>query len=300
MTYTIGTLAGLTGLSSHTIRAWEKRFQLLSPGRTATNRRIYDEKDLEHLLLLKAATEIGHSIGQVAHLSLEELRPLSNAQPAGRILDSRQSPDEAHTCLQACLRAVQILDPEALQEALVRGGLSQGILKLIDTVILPLIAHVEAGWVDGTVRISQEHMVSAVLRNYLDRVRSSLAPAPGYLRILVTTPKNQNHEIGALLAAIVATTQGSSVVYLGPNLPAAEIAEASRMSSVRAIALSLVYPTDDPDLPKELHDLRSEVGSALPIIVGGRAVEAYTSVLDEIGAIKCQDLDSLRTAVSKL
>ncbi|MBC8064603.1 MAG: MerR family transcriptional regulator, partial [Chlorobia bacterium] len=62
--YTIGAVAAKTGLSTHTIRAWERRYSVLTPGRTQSNRRIYDEHDLVRLGLLAKATSLGHSIGR--------------------------------------------------------------------------------------------------------------------------------------------------------------------------------------------------------------------------------------------
>src|SRR5689334_2672996 len=77
--HTIRYVAMRTGLSQHAIRAWEKRYNALSPSRTVTNRRLYTEEDLEKLLLLRQAVEIGHTISQIAMRSVSELRELVEA-----------------------------------------------------------------------------------------------------------------------------------------------------------------------------------------------------------------------------
>ena len=83
--YTIRALANRTGLSQHTIRAWERRYAALEPTRTGTNRRIYGESDVERLALLKKAVDDGHSIGQIARLSSDELkRMLAQTNTSGR------------------------------------------------------------------------------------------------------------------------------------------------------------------------------------------------------------------------
>jgi methanogenic corrinoid protein MtbC1 len=169
-----------------------------------------------------------------------------------------------------------------------------GILGLLGGVVIPLLNEIETGWTDGSIRISHEHLASAVLRTYLDRIRASMPGTPSSPRLIVTTPRNQHHEIGALMVAILAATQSWNVTYLGPNLPADEIVHVAKQLSANAIGLSLVFPVDDATLAEELMHLRAKLGGAIPIIVGGRATQNYAQPLLEIGAKVSQDLWSLR------
>ena len=291
----------MTGLSQHTIRAWEKRYEALNPSRTDTNRRLYRDADVERLLLLRQVVESGHSIGQVAQLPTDRLKELVSTNRfkpvnfAGEVVSDRPAP-----FLESCRNAIYQLDGEALEEGLVRGNAAMGILGLLDGVVIPLLADIERGWTDGSIRISHEHLASAVLRTYLDRIRLSMPGAPNAPRLLVTTPRNQNHEIGALMVAILAATQAWSVTYLGANLPAEEIAHAATQCAVRAVGLSLVFPSDDPELPYELRLLRSKLDARVPIIVGGRATSSYTPVLQEIKALVSHDLWSLRETLHEV
>lgn len=292
--YTIGILATKTGLSQHTIRAWERRYQALSPGRTGTNRRIYLESDVERLTLLKRIVESGHNISQVAHLPIGKLRTLVETGRPRSFESENPHGDKLGKHLAECRKALEELNPEGLEESLVRGGAILGVAGLLDGVVIPLLATIEAGWLDGSISISQEHLGSAVLRTYLDRTRCSMPGSAVAPRIIVTTPRNQNHEIGALIVANFAVLQSWRVIYLGPNLPFEEIANAVQISGAKAIALSLVYPVDDLALGNELRALREVLGSTVPILVGGRATKYYTSVLDEIGARICPDRMTFR------
>jgi hypothetical protein len=76
------------------------------------------------------------------------------------------------------------------------------------------------------------------------------------------------------------------VAYLGPSLPAEEIAGAARQNRARAVALSLVYPSDDPHLEPELAKLRSALDDRTALLVGGRAASAYGGMLDRVGAVR--------------
>lgn len=292
--YTIGTLASQTGLSQHTIRAWERRYEALSPGRTGTNRRIYVAGDIERLSLLKRIVESGHSIGQVAHLPTEQLRALAEAsRPKGFVAENPLG-DIPKKHLAACREALERLDPERLEGSLIRASAVLGVAGLLDDVVIPLLANIEDGWLDGSIRISQEHMASAVLRSFLDQLRRSMPGPDNAPRLIVTTPRDQHHELGALIVAIVAAMQSWRVTYLGPNLPTKEIGDAVRISGADAIALSLVYPVDDPSLGSELRELREAIGPTIPIFVGGRAAGHFADVLDEIGARTCPDLATFR------
>jgi methylmalonyl-CoA mutase cobalamin-binding subunit len=118
--------------------------------------------------------------------------------------------------------------------------------------------------------------------------------------ILVTTPADQLHELGAVLAATVAANAGWRVIYAGPALPAAEIAAAALRVQARAVALSVVHPADDPDLPAEFRRLRRLLPTAFPLLVGGRAASGYREVLTEIKATQLTCLNSLSAALAEL
>lgn len=287
--YTMGAVALKTGLSPHTIRAWERRYSALTPDRTGTNRRLYADEDVERLDLLRRATELGHGIGQISSLPLEELRGLTS--------NAAGTPRSPGTLLAQCEAALDGLNPEALEEALSRGVALLGIPNLLDSVVVPFLDVVGKKWEEGNIGIAHEHMATSVVRTFLDHVRLSISSPRGAPRILVTTPARQLHEIGAVLVAITAATEGWHVTYLGPNLPASEIAAAAKQSKMRATALSLVFPLDDPGVAEELRQLRGAVGD-MPILVGGRGAPAYAEVLQEVRAIILGDLPMLRTELA--
>lgn len=299
--YTIGTLASLSGLSPHTIRAWERRYGALSPERTESNRRVYGLADLERLILLRRVVESGHSIGHVATLATPQLQALDTNLQAPPLAPSEHfQTDRPGVFLAACQAAVHRLDASRLEEALTRGAAVLGILALLDGVVIPLLGEIETRWLQGSLRISQEHMASAVLRTFLERVRGSLTGPTHAPRLLVTTPRNQHHEIGALMVAIVAAIKTWNVTYLGPNLPAGEIADAARQCGARAVALSLVFPQDDDTLAQEIRALRQFLGPSTPILVGGRAANSYAEALAEIDAETNEDLAGLSSALSRI
>jgi methylmalonyl-CoA mutase cobalamin-binding subunit len=118
--------------------------------------------------------------------------------------------------------------------------------------------------------------------------------------LVSTTPLGQQHEFGALMAAVTAASGGWKTLYLGPNLPAEDIAAAVKGRRANAVVLSLVYPADDPQLETELVKLRELTDEDLPLLVGGRAAIAYDDVLTEVGAIRIGGLADLRRELDRL
>lgn len=287
--FSIRAVAEETGLSVHTIRAWERRYNVIAPVRTDSNRRVYDEEDVHRLKLLHRAVEAGHSIGMIAELPTEELARLAS------VADRKGSPPPAIPRLtHRAMQALRDLDAPAFESVLVRASYVYGVDALVDEVIAPLMQEIGRKWEAGDLTIAQEHMASAVVRTHLERTRLSIQSTKDAPKLVVATPAGQHHEIGAMMAAIVAAAMDWHVTYLGPNLPAGEIAEAAYKTSARSVALSLVHPKGDPATESELRSLGRLLKQDCSLVVGGEAAQDYAQVIDEIGGKACHDFASLR------
>lgn len=294
----IRAVAMRTGISTHVIRAWEKRYNAVSPRRTGTNRRLYSNEDIERLQLLKMATDAGRGISHVAGLKDAELRKLVAADgvpPAN--LDSERlgqgdTPSGHH--LEKCLASIRALDVRGLETALLQATVTLAPQKLVEEVVVPLMIRVGDMWQQGTIRPAHEHLASSVIRTLLGNMTNAYDTPAGAPDLLVATPAGQVHEFGALAAAVTAASEGWRVSYLGPNLPAEDIAAAAVHRKARAVALSMVYPSDDAQLHGELLRLRRLLPGDTKIVVGGRSAIAYDSTLAEISAGRVGDLAELR------
>ena len=297
--YPIRVVARRTGLTSHVIRVWEKRYGAVSPMRTPTNRRLYSDSDVERLQLLHRAILAGHSIGQIAQLPNERLRALvaadeMSAPTLPRTTSSRSVDSSAQLMLDASLEAVARLDAAALEALLAQATVVLSQPVLIEQVIVPLMYRIGDRWHEGTLRVAHEHLASAVVRTALGSLSRGFGPSPSDPTLVVATPTGQLHELGALVVATTAASNGWHVTYLGPSLPAEEIAVAAYQSHARAVALSLVYPPDDPLLRGELIKLWRGLPKGVVVLVGGQAYDAYRDVLEKIGAMVLKDLADLR------
>lgn len=300
--HTIKVAARRSGLSSHVIRMWERRYGAVLPDRTSSNRRLYSDSDIERLMLLRRATEAGESIGQIADMSDSELRemvletPLVREEPLGPKEPNRS----AARYLESCLEAIEAFDAPLLQNRLTDASLSLGRQALLDQLLHPLMTEIGNRWNEGSLRVSHEHLASAVVRSLLGTLTASAPVDDRAPTIIATTPAGQLHEFGALMAAATASSIGWRVVYLGPNTPAENIAAAARDTKAAAVALSLIYPPDDPGVADEIRRLGRLLPASAKVIAGGRTLPAYRNVLDQIEATVVGDLPEFRQVLEEM
>jgi DNA-binding transcriptional MerR regulator/methylmalonyl-CoA mutase cobalamin-binding subunit len=297
-----------TGLSPDLLRAWERRYEVVTPSRSEGGRRLYSDTDIERLRLLYRATLAGRSIGQVAELPTEALAALvrqdaaADAELTARGSPARDgdAPAAAADYLADAVRAIERLDATALEATLRRATIALASITLLDGLVVPLLEDVGAHWREGTLRPVHEHLASMMVRRVLDGVVEGASPPLATASVVVATPSGQMHELGALLVAASAATEGWRVTYLGPDLPAEDIAECAVRTRARAVALSVVYPTGDPAVGDELRRLRSALPKRTALLVGGAATHSYSAVLNAIGAVQLDDLAGLRVVLRKL
>lgn len=293
-----------TGLSAHVIRVWERRYGLVCCKRTDSNRRLYSDEEIERLRLLKQLTGCGHRISQISCLCLDELYLLHKKELPDRADAAIPLQDLTHAtpeqCLHRCMEAVEALDAltltKLLDEACVRYGARTSLLRIVS----PLVYQVGEAWRKGELRVSHEHLATNVVRDFIAlgaRCYPSLATAP---ELLITTPVGQVHEVGALLASALARDLGWRATYLGPSLAAEEIAACVDIRRARAVALSLVYPSDDPNIPLEITKLRQLLPSKVALLVGGRAAFGYHQALRVPDVRLVENLAALEGALDDL
>ena len=298
--YPINVVVNKTGLTAHVIRAWEKRYNAIEPGRTDTNRRLYREKDIYRLKLFSKLTKSGHSISTVANLTTEDLEKLVNENEEKLDTNSKREIWNKNSFLSAGMQSIEDLDEKRLEEILSLASVELSQPELIQEVLIPMIRKIGDNWKTGSLRIYQEHLASEVIKTFLANLRSGFKVEKNAPQIIIATPIGQMHELGALLAASAAISEGWRVTYLGSNLPAEEIAAAVQYSKPKALALSLVYPPDDPKINNELLKLSRHLNNGTTLFVGGHSAESYAETLAGINAHLLLDINDFRNELVKI
>lgn len=301
----IRIVARRTGLSLHLIRMWERRYKAVTPSRTDSRHRTYSEGDIERLKLLKMVVDQGEAIGQVARLANDDLISLLEhdtqvVQISRAARRGATEPVQAVNLLLRAEKAIEGFDIAALESVLLEAevGLSRPVL--LEQFLGPLLQQLGDKWQEGTMRIVQEHFATAAIRTFLGRLLAAHTFSASSPSMVVATPLGQFHELGAFFVALTAASSGWNVAYLGPNLPAEEIAVALRKYDSTVVGLSIIYPVDDPRLTVELQKLRQFVGKDVHLVVGGQGAGAYEGQLTDVGVTIVNDLDGLTTHLKRL
>lgn len=291
----IGVVSRRTGISQDLLRAWERRYGAVVPGRSDTGRRLYTDIDLQRLTLLKQLIEGGRRISDLAGLSPGDLSELAredgvSALPHG---DHDVGATPHNRFVDDALRAAERLDGPALERVLADATMSLSQGEVRRQVIVPLLREIGEKWRQGSVRIAHEHLATTIVRSYLDVVRTNGSSPPGP-RVVVTTPLGQHHELGALMAAVAAEEIGWQAVYVGASIPPDEIAAAVNQLDARVLALSVVYCDDEATMIGQLRRVRRLLGEDVRIIVGGRAAHPIAGALRDIGVMVVEDITDLQ------
>ena len=263
--YPMRVVSRLTGLTADTIRVWERRYGAVAPDRTEGNKRRYNGTQVRRLVLLRRATELGHSIGQVARLRDEDLR---------RIIGETSPDIGSQVSLYAALvedylGAVVNFEVQRAESILTRTAAILPPMTLTLEVIVPLMRRVGEAWHSGQIRISHEHIISGQLRSLLGTLLRHEEPSPGSPRIIVATPPRHLHEFGAIIGAFMAASRGYEPIYLGTHMPFEEISEAAEQANAKVVLLSIARDSEPTELQNliagmELIARRHEVWLGIP------------------------------------
>ncbi len=290
----IGIVTARTGITQDLLRAWEKRYDAVVPGRGPTGRRLYTDDDIEKLRLLRSLVSAGRRISDVAGLSIQDLMELAREDASENLeVPSTVTPVPKSDYLEEALDALEQFDKNRLQKVFSEAAISYSSPELRRRVVVPLLQAIGERWQDGTMRIAHEHLASALVRSFMAGLMNKSNTVPSAPRLIITTPSGQRHELGAMLVASLAEEYGWDVIYLGPDLPAEEIAAAVRQIKPKAIAMSIVYRNGDLQVQDEFRKLSEYLKNEVPIFVGGRAVEHLKPFFDELGINIVAELSDL-------
>lgn len=220
-TYNLKAVIHETGLSPATLRAWERRYGLIKPQRSAGGHRLYTEHDIDMLKWLIARQAEGLSISHAVELwrSLEKdkLDPLQAISPpqtaplsSGASLDHLRS-----TWVNACLTFNEQASEQALAEALAIASPE----SVCSEVLQKGLAEIGDGWYAGKVSVQQEHFASSLAMRRLHSLFAAAAKPTRTERILAACPPGEQHEFVLLLLSLILRRRGWDVVYLGANVP---------------------------------------------------------------------------------
>ena len=271
--FPIRTISTLTGVNAITLRAWERRYGLICPLRSAKGHRLYTQGHVEEIRRVLAYVGRGIPISQVPALLKSEA-----AQPA---LAQGLGPWAAFQ--ERIAAAITRLDEPELDQIYDEALSVHSIENVTRELILPLLVRLGERWESLPGSIAEEHFLATHLRSKLGaRLQHRMRYATGP-RILAACAPGEHHEIGLLLLGLEAQAAGLRVVLLGADMPLTELAMAARRSGSEAIVLSSSVDMASGVLEKDLPELVRRAG--VPVFVGGASAVRQRKAIGSAGAI---------------
>jgi MerR family transcriptional regulator, light-induced transcriptional regulator len=273
----------------------------VTPWRAASGQRIYSDADIERLRLLHQATLPGRAISQVARLGTDELAALVREDETARQLAGPRdrTPDSgaAENDIERALASARALDGWELEGLLRRTAAVSGMAVFLDSLAAPLLQRIDGERQAGRLSAAQERLATFTVRRVLDGALLSLVTPPGAPKLLVATPAGERQELEAMLVAAAAAVERWQVTYLGPNLPASEIAAAAGSTAAQAVGVSVTQIIDRESILAELRQLRASLPGGVPLLVGGVGARRLATTLHDPGIHVVEDLFDLRAVL---
>ena len=299
--YPIRAAARLTRLSVDTLRAWERRYGVVTPVRDERGR-LYSRADVKRLQLLAAAVERGHAIGRLAALADAQLEAMIAAPSASRVVDDAHGGGEeaAALSLRTLLDALQAFDAAAVERELNRLSLALKPRDLVHRVLFRFLKHVGDEWHANRLDIAQEHLLSGAVRSLLGAMVRLYSKEDVSRRLLFATPSGERHEFGILAAAMLAAAGGLGVVYVGADVPARLIVDSAARSGVDVVVLGVIYSGSTRELRKQVDYIVDHLPGRLELWVGGALPPDLDRTLAGQQIVRLPDFDALERQLVRI
>ena len=234
--YSIQDLEILSGIKAHTIRIWEKRYNLLIPARTDTNIRYYNDEQL--IKLLNTCTLLAHG-GKISKVS--KLSNLEIATSVENLMMPDSQDEQLDVFINKIIASGLTYNNQLFQNSFAAASLRLGIYLCYRNVILPALIKLGLMWGKSELIPAQEHFISNLIKQKLFSAIDGLPmPRAKAKKFILFLPEREYHEIGILFAHYLITKAGHKVIYLGQNVPRKDLEITIKQVNPDALVLFIV------------------------------------------------------------
>jgi MerR family transcriptional regulator, light-induced transcriptional regulator len=240
--YSIGDLEKLTGIKAHTIRIWEKRYGIISPGRTGTNIRFYCLDDLQRLLNITFLNKHGFKISLISGMN--------DSQILSEVARICEIPGAEDGYMSDLLKATNDLDEDRFERILNGSILKLSFEQSYEQVVFPLLDKISLLWQIGKISACQERFVNNLIRHKLvvaidGMVGLNQSSSEHFLLYL---PSGQYDEINLLYTNYLLRKVGHQVIYLGPSIPVEHLRSLANRQIIDHIVVSITQEYTEKEL----------------------------------------------------
>ena len=250
--YSIKELENLSGIKAHTIRIWEKRYNIIKPERTDTNIRFYCDTELKRLLNIAILNRNGIKISNIAHLSDSELTE--------KVVNISGDPSNAENNIENMVIAMVDMNEARFERILSRYIMHEGFENAVIKIIFPFFEKIGLLWQTGSINPAHEHFVSNLFRQKLMVAIDNLTVTDNVSakKFVLFLPENEYHELGLLFYYYLVKKSGKLVFYLGSSVPYTDVIETSKMVNADYLFTSITSSITGTKTSEYLNKLSQE------------------------------------------
>ena len=274
--FSIKDLENLSGIKAHTIRIWEKRYNVLSPLRTGTNIRYYNVVNLRKLLNITLLHSHGYKISKIAALADEQLLELVRAIVSEKNIGKHS--------INTFKIAMMNFDQQQFFDTYNNLAAKKPYEQIFYEVIIPLLDDIGMLWQTGTITPAHEHFISYLIRQKLlintEQVQS-VAPTKFTTNFILFLPQNEVHELGLLFTNYKILLSGFRAIYLGEHVPVSSMTDIKRHFENNIFICYLTVAPHADDFDRFISAMLTEIIQPKDAlwIVGKNAAPAFTKSL---------------------
>ncbi|GAA3618845.1 MerR family transcriptional regulator [Flavivirga jejuensis] len=292
--FSIKDLENLTGIKAHTIRIWEKRYNLLNPNRTDTNIRNYSLTSFQKLLNISYLNNNGLKISKIANLKEEEiLIKVREIASRGKVEDHA-----INALKMAMINFDQVLFYNTYNHLLENKSFSD----IFYTVFLPLLNEIGLLWQTNTITPAHEHFLSIHVKQKIliniERLQI-LEPKPASKTYVLFLPDNEIHDIGLLFINYQLRSKGYHTIFLGESVPMGSLTDLLEFfEDITFVSYFTVYPSeqDIPDYINQFNELLLKKENTKLLLLGKKLTDLNIQDLPE----KISIFNSIENLVKEL
>ena len=281
--YKIKDLENLTGIKSHTIRIWEKRYNILDPNRTDTQIRTYSDDELTHLLTVSMLNRNGIKISKIAQLSQDDMNKL--------LWDIKVNKEPEYS-MDKLILALVSLDEGLFNKTLQNLIDTEGLELTFTDHLIPFLDRIGIMWLIGSINPAQKHFISNLIRQkVISEIDKQIVPETNSPKVLMYLPEHEWHEISLLFYQFLLRKKEVNTVYLGQSLPYGALKECIEKLNPNAILSSWLTAVDSKFVVNYFKRLRKDYPN-LKVFAGGAQVKSNSKVLSSYITV-VKDIDEV-------
>ena len=266
--YSIQDLERLSGIKAHTIRIWEKRYSLLTPGRTDTNIRYYNDDQLRKLLNTCTLISNGGKISKVSKLSESAI-----SEEVEALMMPKSKDEQLDVFINKIIESGLTYNNQLFENSFASATLRLGLYKCYRHVILPALIKLGLMWGKKDLMPTQEHFITNLIKQKLFSAIDGLdAPETNSKRYLLFLPEHEDHEIGLLFAHYIIRKSGKTVIYLGQNVPTKDLKTTIKQTNPDVLILFVVRTWHKDELIPMMDSITKKFKKGKTILCGNSAL----------------------------